>query len=84
MIFKANCDNIPPGYEAVSLIEALNGPCQPRQPPSAVPDLVESPENEHAIQAAHILNRQSPTSKTRSQPSTPEYGTKCMCNTLLE
>lgn len=24
------CDNIPPGYQAVSLIEALNGPCTPR------------------------------------------------------
>nr|CAI5838141.1 unnamed protein product [Callosobruchus analis] len=53
-----SCDNIPPGYEAVSLIEALNGPCIPRQPPSAMPDLVETPENEHAIQAAQILNRQ--------------------------
>ncbi|XP_050303671.1 probable E3 ubiquitin-protein ligase MGRN1 [Anthonomus grandis grandis] len=77
----ASCENIPPGYEAVSLIEALNGPCQPRQPPSAVPDLVESPENEHAIQAALVLNRQSPN-KIRSQPSTPEYGGKSVVTVL--
>ncbi|KAK9878131.1 hypothetical protein WA026_021147 [Henosepilachna vigintioctopunctata] len=51
------CDNIPAGYEAISLIEALNGPCQPRQPPSAMPDLVETPDSDHAIQAAQILNR---------------------------
>ncbi|XP_060528023.1 probable E3 ubiquitin-protein ligase MGRN1 [Cylas formicarius] len=72
-----SCDNIPPGYEAVSLIEALNGPCLPRQPPSAMPDLVETPENEHAIQAAHVLNRQSdrtsPPSKRGSEPVTPIY-----------
>nr|CAH7767734.1 unnamed protein product [Callosobruchus chinensis] len=66
-----SCDNIPPGYEAVSLIEALNGPCIPRQPPSAMPDLVETPENEHAIQAAQILNRQCDRG---SEPSSPEYG----------
>nr|CAI5838142.1 unnamed protein product [Callosobruchus analis] len=66
-----SCDNIPPGYEAVSLIEALNGPCIPRQPPSAMPDLVETPENEHAIQAAQILNRQCDRG---SELSSPEYG----------
>ncbi|KAI4460701.1 mahogunin [Holotrichia oblita] len=54
-----NCENIPPGYEAVSLIEALNGPHIPRHPPSAMPDLVETPENESAVQAAQILNRHS-------------------------
>ncbi|KAF5271935.1 hypothetical protein FQA39_LY07952 [Lamprigera yunnana] len=52
-----SCDNIPPGYEAVSLIEALNGPVMPRQPPAAIPDLVETPDNEPAVQAAQILNR---------------------------
>lgn len=41
----------------MSLIEALNGPCITRQPPSAMPDLVETPDSEHAIQAAQILNR---------------------------
>lgn len=75
---QISCDNIPPGYEAVSLIEALNGPCSPRQPPSAMPDLVETPENEHSIQAAQILNRQcdrSTPTKTRSKSelSSPDY-----------
>jgi hypothetical protein len=72
-----SCDNIPPGYEAVSLIEALNGPCIPRQPPSAMPDLVETPDSEHAIQAAQILNRstdRTPLKGKGSDPTTPEYG----------
>lgn len=73
----SSCDNIPPGYEAVSLIEALNGPVQPRQPPSAMPDLVETPENEHAIQAAQILNRQcdrsTPTKNRGSDTNGPDY-----------
>lgn len=77
-ILQISCDNIPPGYEAVSLIEALNGPCSPRQPPSAMPDLVETPENEHSIQAAQILNRQcdrsTPTkSRSKSELSSPDY-----------
>lgn len=53
---QGSCENIPPGYEAVSLIEALNGPCIPRQPPNAMPDLVETPDGEPATQAAQILN----------------------------
>lgn len=62
----------------MSLLEALNGPCGPRQPPSAVPDMVETPENEHSIQAAQILNRQcdrsTPTkNRSKSEPSSPEY-----------
>lgn len=35
---KQGCDNVPPGYEAVPLIEALNGPSvaplQPTAPPA--------------------------------------------------
>lgn len=62
----------------MSLIEALNGPCSPRQPPSAMPDLVETPENEHSIQAAQILNRQcdrsTPTkNRNKSELSRPDY-----------
>ncbi|KAL3269287.1 hypothetical protein HHI36_008362 [Cryptolaemus montrouzieri] len=69
------CDNIPPGYEAISLIEALNGPCQPRQPPSAMPDLVETPESEHAVQAAQILNRHVDRSSSKNKNlNSPEYG----------
>lgn len=62
------------------MIEALNGPCTPRQPPSAQPDLVETPENENAIQAAQLLNRQCDRvtpSKNRggetSSLNSPEY-----------
>lgn len=74
-----SCDNIPPGYEAVSLIEALNGPVIPRQPPAAVPDLVETPDNEPAIQAAQILNRhiaeRTPIKSGKDMdPTTPEFG----------
>ncbi|GJQ85228.1 hypothetical protein Trydic_g13068 [Trypoxylus dichotomus] len=73
-----NCENIPPGYEAVSLIEALNGPHIPRHPPSAMPDLVETPENEPAVQAAQILNRHSEDanikSKEKDPASAPEFG----------
>lgn len=62
----------------MSLIEALNGPCSPRHPPSAMPDLVETPENEHSIQAAQILNRQcdrsTPTkNRSKSELSSPDY-----------
>lgn len=62
----------------MSLIEALNGPCSPRQPPSAMPDLVETPENENSIQAAQILNRQcertTPTkTRSKSELSSPDY-----------
>ncbi|KAI4460691.1 mahogunin [Holotrichia oblita] len=73
-----NCENIPPGYEAVSLIEALNGPHIPRHPPSAMPDLVETPENESAVQAAQILNRHSEDvpvkGKEKDLTGTPEFG----------
>ncbi|KAF5307905.1 hypothetical protein FQR65_LT06472 [Abscondita terminalis] len=73
-----SCDNIPPGYEAVSLIEALNGPVMPRQPPAAVPDLVETPDNEPAIQAAQILNRHNDRTPVKSGKDSdlqaPEFG----------
>lgn len=43
-----------------------------------MPDLVETPENEHSIQAAQILNRQcdrsTPTkSRSKSELSSPDY-----------
>ncbi|ENN71682.1 hypothetical protein YQE_11606, partial [Dendroctonus ponderosae] len=72
----ANCDNVPPGYEVVALIEALNGPCQPRQPPSAIPDLIESPDNESSAETVYVLNRQLQSAKSCSQPTTPEYVSK--------
>lgn len=49
----------------------------PRQPPAAVPDLVETPDNEPAVQAAQVLNRH-PVERTPikngkdTDPSTPE------------
>ncbi|XP_017779851.1 PREDICTED: E3 ubiquitin-protein ligase MGRN1 isoform X2 [Nicrophorus vespilloides] len=73
VLASGNCENIPPGYEAVSLIEALNGPCIPRAPAATMPDLVETPENETAIQAAQILNRQSKSSKEQDAGSL-EFG----------
>lgn len=58
----------------MSLIEALNGPHIPRHPPSAMPDLVETPENEPAVQAAQILNRHSDDCKGKEKDpaGTPE------------
>ncbi|KAI5719188.1 hypothetical protein M8J76_006490 [Diaphorina citri] len=35
-VSETSSDNIPPGYDAVSLIEALNGPCAVRHPPLVV------------------------------------------------
>lgn len=72
----------------MSLIEALNGPCMPRQPPSAMPDLVETPENEHAIQAAQVLNRQcdrnTPTKSRNGECSSPEYGVSVLMSARHE
>ncbi|KAJ8913857.1 hypothetical protein NQ315_003766 [Exocentrus adspersus] len=74
-------DNIPPGYEAVSLIEALNGPCTPRHPPSAMPDLIETPKNEHT-QGVQMLNRKSdhnsPVAKKNGQSCSSEYEASLM------
>lgn len=60
----------------MSLIEALNGPVLPRQPPAAIPDLLETPDNEPAIQAAQILNRNSTehvvNTGKETDPPTPE------------
>lgn len=58
---QGTCENIPTGYEAVSLIEALNGPYVPRGlviPPES-PDTPDTnhPTPANAIQAAEALNR---------------------------
>ncbi|GBP66593.1 E3 ubiquitin ligase RNF157 [Eumeta japonica] len=51
-------ENIPPGYEPVSLIEALNGPHPPRPPPAPPANpTIASPDTDTASQAAEILNR---------------------------
>ncbi|XP_011307370.1 probable E3 ubiquitin-protein ligase MGRN1 [Fopius arisanus] len=55
---EGNCENIPSGYEAVSLIEALNGPYTPRTA-AIPPDSPDTPDTDtaSAIQAAEVLNR---------------------------
>ncbi|XP_032513495.2 E3 ubiquitin-protein ligase MGRN1 [Danaus plexippus] len=49
-------ENIPAGYEPVSLIEALNGPAARPRPPPAAPAIA-SPDTDTASQAAEVLNR---------------------------
>ncbi|XP_048479551.1 E3 ubiquitin-protein ligase MGRN1 isoform X2 [Plutella xylostella] len=52
-------ENIPAGYTAVSLIEALNGPhaAPPRAPPAPLAPAIASPDTDTAEQAAEVLNR---------------------------
>jgi hypothetical protein len=58
LFLQGSCENIPAGYEAVSLIEALNGPCPTRPLPAAPPlDVAETPDQEVAAQAVEMLNR---------------------------
>ncbi|XP_054268657.1 probable E3 ubiquitin-protein ligase MGRN1 [Macrosteles quadrilineatus] len=55
---ESNCENIPAGYEAVSLIEALNGPSLGRShAPALVVALDPLETDETAVQAAEVLNR---------------------------
>jgi len=58
LLFQGSCENIPSGYEAVSLIEALNGPYTPRTAIIA-PESPDTPDTDtaSAIQAAETLNR---------------------------
>lgn len=52
-----------------------------------MPDLVETPENEHSVQAAQILNRQcdrSTPTKNRSDLSSPDYGVAVLMNQKQE
>ncbi|KAG5337432.1 RN157 ligase, partial [Acromyrmex charruanus] len=55
---EGSCENIPSGYEAVSLIEALNGPYTLRTTIIA-PESPDTPDTDtaSAIQAAETLNR---------------------------
>jgi hypothetical protein len=58
LLLQGSSENIPAGYEAVSLIEALNGPCPTRSVPAVPPlDIAETPNQEVAVQAAEVLNR---------------------------
>ncbi|XP_020281991.1 RING finger protein 157 [Pseudomyrmex gracilis] len=82
---EGSCENIPPGYEAVSLIEALNGPYTPRTAIIA-PESPDTPDTDtaSAIQAAETLNRsaeRTPISKHASAKeadiSARSSGTAC-------
>lgn len=58
LLLQGSSENIPAGYEVVSLIEALNGPCPTRSVPTVPPlDIAETPSQEVAVQAAEVLNR---------------------------
>lgn len=82
---EGSCENIPAGYEAVSLIEALNGPYTPRAAVLA-PESPDTPDTDtaSAIQAAEALNRsaeRTPISKHLSSKdvdmSARSSGTPC-------
>nr|XP_050853636.1 E3 ubiquitin ligase Rnf157 isoform X1 [Vespula vulgaris]XP_050853637.1 E3 ubiquitin ligase Rnf157 isoform X1 [Vespula vulgaris] len=82
---EGSCENIPAGYEAVSLIEALNGPYTPRTAVLA-PESPDTPDTDtaSAIQAAEALNRsaeRTPISKHLSSKdvdmSARTSGTPC-------
>ncbi|XP_077272467.1 mahogunin ring finger 1 isoform X2 [Temnothorax americanus] len=82
---EGSCENIPSGYEAVSLIEALNGPYTPRTVIIA-PESPDTPDTDtaSAIQAAETLNRsteRTPVSKHISAKETDmsarSSGTAC-------
>lgn len=81
---EGSCENIPSGYEAVSLMEALNGPYIPRTAIIA-PESPDTPDTDtaSAIQAAETLNRsaeRTPVSKhvsTKEDISARSSGTTC-------
>ncbi|GAB1868071.1 RING-type E3 ubiquitin transferase [Camponotus japonicus] len=81
---EGSCENIPSGYEAVSLIEALNGPYIPRTAIIA-PESPDTPDTDtaSAIQAAETLNRsaeRTPVSKhvsAKEDTSARSSGTTC-------
>ncbi|EFN66991.1 RING finger protein 157 [Camponotus floridanus] len=81
---EGSCENIPSGYEAVSLIEALNGPYIPRTAIIA-PESPDTPDTDtaSAIQAAETLNRsaeRTPVSKhvsVKEDTSARSSGTTC-------
>ncbi|XP_069365522.1 E3 ubiquitin-protein ligase MGRN1 isoform X1 [Maniola hyperantus] len=78
-------ENIPAGYEPVSLIEALNGPPPARVRPPPPAPAIASPDTDTASQAAEVLNRcnlerssstslgSSGSRKPPHHPLTPEF-----------
>ncbi|XP_076661261.1 mahogunin ring finger 1 isoform X1 [Halictus rubicundus] len=73
---EGSCENIPSGYEAVSLIEALNGPYIPRTAVLA-PESPDTPDTDtaSAIQAAEALNRSVERTPVLKHASSKEVDT---------
>ncbi|KAL1132335.1 hypothetical protein AAG570_010291 [Ranatra chinensis] len=76
---EGSCENIPAGYEGVSLIEALNGPCIRATQPIRL-DSVDTPDHDIPSQ---LLNRSSleRTPKSSKMVSSPDYEGECVCPT---
>ncbi|XP_026472717.1 E3 ubiquitin-protein ligase MGRN1 [Ctenocephalides felis] len=75
---EGSCENIPAGYEHVSLIEALNGPsCMPRSQIIVSNQAIDidSPDTEVQTQAAEVLNR-SNLERTNNMRYTNPRGTE--------
>lgn len=78
---EPGCENIPAGYTAVSLIEALNGPASPavRTIITNIESLDLTDSNESAVLAAAILNIKQPSpkeiaeKKEKINQNTPEF-----------
>uniref|UniRef100_A0A0A9WSF3 RING-type E3 ubiquitin transferase n=2 Tax=Lygus hesperus TaxID=30085 RepID=A0A0A9WSF3_LYGHE len=76
-----SCENIPAGYEGVSLIEALNGPTTVRPLPSLRRDSVEDPESDlppHLLSSRSSLDR---TPKSSKAINSPDYEREMSCST---
>ncbi|RZF45308.1 hypothetical protein LSTR_LSTR011124 [Laodelphax striatellus] len=78
---EGSCENIPAGYEAVSLIEALNGPCQRTTLTSVEP--TDASDADASVQAADVLNRSSleRIPKVKLVGSPEDYETEGACPT---
>ncbi|XP_014245790.1 probable E3 ubiquitin-protein ligase MGRN1 isoform X2 [Cimex lectularius] len=77
---EGSSENIPSGYEGVSLIEALNGPTTMRPPATLHLESLEDPDLEIPT---HLLNRSSleRTPKTSKMVGSPDYEKEVSCST---
>ncbi|KAK9512171.1 hypothetical protein O3M35_000650 [Rhynocoris fuscipes] len=85
---EGSCENIPAGYEGVSLIEALNGPTSVR--PSVPPLHLDSIDQEHDHEPSpqppsqHLRNSRSSldrTPKSCKMIGSPDYERELSCST---
>lgn len=75
-VTETSNDNVPSGYDAVSLIEALNGPCALRHNPPLVLSLDPLADNQDAQTAAQVLNRRSSGERSgKKQAAVASQGT---------